>query len=163
MAKRILVVVFMLGVLLVFAFGCGPQPIDGLWNVPIQTAAPPLSTPTLQPTPIPKTEPPIIISPETVDAKPSDDALFILNVIVEDHYGFLQEALLTIIWEDDVKQFVVGPTADVKIPIQASSPLFLLKVEKEGYSTVYQPFDVTLSEDMEYEFTVTLIPSGDPA
>lgn len=153
----------MVGVLLVVACGCGPQPIDGLWNVPIQTAAPPPSTPIPQPTPIPKTEPPITIIPEAADAKPSDDALFILNVIVEDRYGFLQEALLTIIWEDDARPFVVGPTADVKIPIQASSPLFLLKVEKEGYSTVYQPFDVTLSEDMEYEFTVTLMPSGDPA
>ena len=145
-----------LGILLV-ACACGPQPIDGLWRVPVQTATPQVSTPA------PKTEPPIIITPETAVAHPDEEALFILNVIVEDRYGYLQEALLTITWPNMPRPFMVGPTADIKIPIPASSPPFLLKVEKEGYITVYQPFDVTINADMQYEFTVTILAAGDTA
>lgn len=61
------------------------------------------------------------------------------------------------------QNLVVGPTADIKIPVLASSHLFLLKIEKEGYITVYQPFDVALNADMEYEFTMKILTAGDPA
>ena len=146
--SKIVVLALSLGILLI-ACACGPQPIDGLWGMLIQTATPQLPTPTPRPTPTPK---------------PDAEALFILNVIVEDRYGFLQEAMLTITWPDDTpRPFVVGPTADIKIPVLSSSHLFLLKIEKEGYITVYQPFDVTLNADMEYEFTVTILAAGDPA
>ncbi len=161
--SKIVVLALSLGILLI-ACACGPQPIDGLWGMLIQTATPQLPTPTPRPTPTPKIEPPIIITPETAVAEPDAEALFILNVIVEDRYGFLQEAMLTITWPDDTpRPFVVGPTADIKIPVLSSSHLFLLKIEKEGYITVYQPFDVTLNADMEYEFTVTILAAGDPA
>ena len=153
-----LVVGFFLGMLLV-ACGRAPQPIDGLWGAPIQTSTP--LSPTIMP-PALKVAPTIIITSETADADPNDEALFILNIIVEDRYGFLQAALVTITWEDNPTPFVVGPTADIKVPIQASSP-FMLKVEKDGYLTVYQPFDVTLNADMQYEWTVTLLAAGEAA
>ena len=35
--------------------------------------------------------------------------------------------------------------------------------EKDGYLTVYQPFDVTLNADMQYEWTVTLLAAGEAA
>ncbi len=154
-----LVVGFFLGMLLV-ACGRAPQPIDGLWGAPIQTSTP--LSPTIMP-PALKVAPTIIITSETADADPNDEALFILNIIVEDRYGFLQAALVTITWEDNPTPFVVGPTADIKVPIQASSSPFLLKVEKDGYLTVYQPFDVTLNADMQYEWTVTLLAAGEAA
>jgi len=120
-------------------------------------------TPAPPPPPSPKTEPPIIVTPETAVAHPDEEALFILNVIVEDRYGYLQEAMLTLTWPDMPRPVMVGPTADIKIPIPANSPPFLLTVEKEGYITVYQPFDVTLNADMQYEFIVTMLVAGDPA
>ena len=161
--RSIFVLAIVVAVISTTACSQRPQPIEGLWAVPIHTAAPPTPTPTAKPTPLPKTEPTIVITSETAVAEPDDEALFILNVIVEDRYGYLQEAMLTITWPDTPLPFVVGPTADIKIPILASSPPFLLKVEKEGYITVYQPFDVTINADMQYEFTVTILASGDPA
>jgi len=161
--RSIFVLAILLAVISTTACSPRPQPIEGLWGVPIHTAVPPTPTPTPRPTPAPKTEPTIVITPETAVAHPNEEALFILNVIVEDRYGYLQEAMLTITWPDTPLPFVVGPTADIKIPILASSPPFLLKVEKEGYITVYQPFDVTINADMQYEFTVTILAAGDTA
>lgn len=68
---------------------------------------------------------------------------------------------MTVSWEDGREPITFGPTFDIKIPIQASSLPFLLTVEKEGYLTVNQPFSVSLSEDMQYEFAAVLLPAED--
>lgn len=107
-------------------------------------------------------EPVLYITPTGLGT-PDATALFVLNVIVEDEEGFLLDALLTITWSDGHAPLVIGPTADVKIPLEAAWSPFVLSVQKPGYATVHQPFVVSLSETMQYEFTVTLQEVGDVA
>jgi hypothetical protein len=147
--------------LLVTVTACGrsPQPISGLWEVPIQTSTPQPPTKTPIPTITPVQEPPIIVTPTAGEI--DEAATFFLTVIVEDEYGRLQEAMVTISWADGREALTFGPTFDIKIPVQASSSPFLLTVEKENYQTVRQPFEVSLSEDMQYEFTATMLPAED--
>jgi hypothetical protein len=142
-------------------FRCGeqPQPIPGLWNVPIQTSTPLPPTATPNPGFVPQVEPPIVITP-VAGAAPDAEAFFNLTIAVIDGYGLAQEALVTISWPDDATSFVIGPTAEMRLPLQMRSPSFLVTVEKEGYRTVYQPFNVILSGDMDYQLTVILFPAG---
>jgi hypothetical protein len=156
MVRLILFVMFLL-----IACGCSPQPIPGLWDVPIQTATPHPPTRTPRPTATPEQAPTILITPTS--GKIDEDATFFLTVIVEDGYGYLKEAMVTVSWEDGREPLTFGPTFDIKIPIQASSSPFLLTVEKEGYLPVNQPFSVSLSEDMQYEFSTVLLPAEDLA
>ena len=148
-------------VFLLTACGQSPQPIPGLWDVPIQTSTPHSPTKTPRPTATPEQAPPIIITPTSGET--NEDATFFLTVIVEDGYGYLKEAMVTISWEDGREPVTFGPTFDIKIPVEASSSPFLLTVEKEGYLSVNQPFSVALSEDMQYEFSAVLLPTEDMA
>ena len=153
--------VFFSLVFLLTACGHSAQPIHGLWDVPIQTSTPHPPTKTPRPTATPEQAPSILITPTS--GKTNEDATFFLTVIVEDRYGYLKEAMVTISWEDGREPITFGPTFDIKIPIQASSSPFLLTVEKEGYLPVNQPFSVSLSEDMQYEFSAVLLPIEDMA
>ena len=159
----ILIIGLWVAFLILLLAGCrkSPQPIAGLWNVPIQTSTPHPPTKTPRPTATPKQAPPIIVTPATGGM--DEEATFYLTVIVEDGYGYLREAMVTISWEDGREPLTFGPTFDIKIPIQASSSPFLLTVEKDGYLPVNQPFTVSLSEDMQYEFAAVLVPAEDLA
>lgn len=141
--------------------GCGGQmqPIPDLWMVPIETIAP---SPTPPPTSTPVMSPPIWITP-TSPTVLDDEAVFTLNVLVEDEKGMLTDALVSVIWSDGHAPLVIGPTDDIQIPIPSAWSPFVVVVEKQGYAPVRQPFIVSLSATMTYEWVVVLQYLGDVA
>jgi hypothetical protein len=127
------------------------KPIPGLWGVPIASSTP---LPTVVPTATPTFETPIVVVDDF--GEPDPEARFRLTVIVEDEVGLLKEATIAISHSDGGNPLIVGPTADIEIPIPARWSPFMVTISRPGYKTVLQPFEVSLSEDMQYELTVTL-------
>lgn len=133
------------------ACGQRSEPIPGLWGVPIASSTP---LPTAAPTVTPTFETPIVVVDDSGD--PDPESRFRLTVIVEDEVGLLKEATIAISRAGGTNPLIVGPTADIEIPIPANWSPFVVTVTRPGYKTVLQPFEVSLSEDMQYELTVTM-------
>jgi len=127
------------------------KPIPGLWGVPIASSTP---LPTAAPTVTPTFETPIVVVEDS--GEPDPEARFRPTVTVEDEVGLLKEATIAISHSDGDSPLVVGPTADIEIPIPARWSPFMVTVSRPGYKTILQPFEVSLSKDMQYELTVTL-------
>lgn len=121
---------------------------------PVLPAALPTELPDDGPPP-PEMAPPLVISPQA--GSPADSAFFYLTVRLEDQDGAPVAGLVTVSWPGGAS-FIFGPATHIEIPIQLlpTAPHFLVTVEKDGYLTRSQPFDVTLSEDLAYEWVARL-------